>query len=44
LLPAGAQEGSWLRASFVLAPPPPDDGAAIRAKLGKGDDGGDIKL
>ncbi|HVT07147.1 MAG TPA: hypothetical protein VHO67_06800 [Polyangia bacterium] len=44
LLPAGAKEGSWLRASFVLVDPPPDDGAQIRARLGRGDDGGDIKL
>ncbi|HVY36567.1 MAG TPA: hypothetical protein VHM31_01490 [Polyangia bacterium] len=43
-LPPGAKEGSWLRASFVLADPPPDDGAQIRARLGRGDDGGDIKL
>jgi hypothetical protein len=45
LLPAGAKEGSWLRATFQLAPPPPDDGAAaLREKLGRDDDGGDIKL
>ena len=44
LLPPGAKEGSWLRASFALADPPPDDGARIRARLGRGDDGGDIKL
>jgi len=44
LLPPGAKEGSWLQASFTLAPPPPDDAAEIRARLGKGDDGGDIKL
>lgn len=46
LLPRGAREGSWLRWSLVLAPAPPDDeqGAALRAKLGRGDDGGDIDL
>ena len=44
LLPAGAKEGSWVRAGFVLADPPPDDAAAIRSRLGRGDDGGDIKL
>ncbi len=44
LLPAGAKEGSWLQASFALAPPPPDAAAEIRARLGRGDDGGDIKL
>ncbi len=44
LLPAGAKEGSWLRASFKLAPAPADDGADVRSKLGQNDDGGDIKL
>lgn len=46
LLPHGAREGSWLRWSLALAPAPPDDdqGAAVRAKLGRGDDGGDIDL
>jgi hypothetical protein len=46
LLPAGAKEGSWLRASFALAPAPHDDGAgaALRRRLGRDDDGGDIKL
>lgn len=46
LLPAGAKEGSWLRPSFALAPAPPDDGAsaALRRRLGRDDDGGDIKL
>lgn len=44
LLPTGAKEGSWLRASFALAPAPADDAAATRARLGRGDDGGDIKL
>ncbi len=44
LLPRGAREGSWLRWSLALAPAPPDDeqGAALRAKLGRDDDGGDI--
>lgn len=44
VLPAGAKEGSWLRASFALAPPPPDAAAEIRRRLGRDDDGGDIKL
>ncbi|HXU63626.1 MAG TPA: hypothetical protein VN962_18135 [Polyangia bacterium] len=44
LLPAGVKEGSWLHASFVVAPPPPDGAAEIRARLGRGDDGDDIKL
>lgn len=44
LLPPGAKEGSWLQASFALAPPPPDHAAEIRARLGRDDDGGDIKL
>jgi hypothetical protein len=46
LLPQGAREGSWLRWSLALAPAPPDDdqAAALRAKLGRGDDGGDIDL
>jgi hypothetical protein len=44
LLPADIKEGSWLRLSFVAAPAPPDDGAALRQKLGGSDDGGDIKL
>jgi hypothetical protein len=46
LLPPGAREGSWLRWSLALAPAPADDdqGAALRAKLGRGDDGGDIDL
>lgn len=46
LLPPGAKEGSWLRPSFALAPAPPDDraSAALRRRLGRDDDGGDIKL
>lgn len=44
LLPAGAKEGTWLRASFAIAPAPPDDAAEIRRRLGRDDDGGDIKL
>ncbi len=46
LLPRGAREGSWLRWSLALAPAPPDEdrGAALRAKLGRDDDGGDLKL
>ncbi len=45
LLPPGAREGSWVRLSLApAAPPPQDDGAALRAKLGRSDDGGDIEL
>jgi hypothetical protein len=46
LLPSGAKEGSWLRASFELTAPPPEDAEAqaLRRRLGKDDDGGDIKL
>jgi hypothetical protein len=44
LLPAGVKEGVWLRWSFAPAPAPPDEGAAIRRRLQKNDDGGDIKL
>jgi hypothetical protein len=44
LLPPDAREGSWLRWSLVPAPAPPDDGAALRKKLGAPDDGQDIKL
>lgn len=46
LLPAGAKEGSWVRLSFQIAPAPPDEAAAdaLRQKLGRDDDGGDIKL
>jgi hypothetical protein len=44
LLPAGTKEGGWLRWTFAAAPAPPDDAAAIRNRLKRGDDGGDIKL
>ena len=44
LLPPGTREGSWVRLSLRAAPPPADEGAAIRARLTGGDDGGDIKL
>jgi hypothetical protein len=44
LLPKGAREGSWLSLSLRLTKPPPDEAAAIRRRLGRGDDGGDIKL
>jgi hypothetical protein len=44
LLPPGAKEGSWLRLSLELTAPPPDDAEALRRKLGRDDDGGDIKL
>ena len=44
LLPAGATEGTWLRLSLTPAPAPPDEAEALRAKLVRDDDGGDIKL
>ncbi len=44
LLPAAAKEGSWLHATFLLADAPADHAAEIRRRLGRGDDGGDIKL
>ena len=44
LFPADIKEGTWVRWSFAVAPAPPDVGAAIRRKLQRGDDGGDIKL
>jgi len=44
LLPAGTKEGTWLSASFTAVPAPPDTGGEIRRRLGRGDDGGDIKL
>jgi hypothetical protein len=44
LLPAGTKEGSWLSASFTAVPAPPDAADEIRRRLGRGDDGGDIKL
>jgi hypothetical protein len=46
LLPRGAREGSWVRLSLApaAAPPHADDGAELRAKLGRADDGGDIEL
>ena len=46
LLPRGAREGSWIRWSMELAPAPPgdDQASALRAKLGRDDDGGDIDL
>lgn len=43
LLPDGAREGSWLRLSLVVVPPPVDPDAR-RGKLAGGDDGGPIKL
>ena len=44
LLPPGAIEGTWLRLSLTPAPAPPDEAEALRAKLARDDDGGDIKL
>jgi hypothetical protein len=44
LLPRGTREGAWVRIALTTAPAPRDDAAAIRAKLGADDDGGDIKL
>jgi len=43
LLPEDAREGTWLRLSLAIAPPPSDpDG--LRRKLGQNDPGGPIKL
>lgn len=44
LLPAGTREGAWLHLTLSIAPAPPDEGGALRAKLSRGDDGGDLKL
>ena len=44
LLPAGTKEGSWLSASFAAVSAPPDAAVEIRRRLGRDDDGGDIKL
>jgi hypothetical protein len=46
LLPAGSKEGNWVRVSFEVAPAPRGDQEtdALRRKLGRDDDGGDIKL
>lgn len=44
LLPVGTREGAWLRLSLSPAAAPPDEGGALREKLSRDDDGGDIKL
>lgn len=44
LLPAGTREGAWLHLTLSAAPAPPDEGGALREKLSRDDDGGDIKL
>jgi len=44
LLPAGTREGAWLHLTLSPAAAPPDEGGALREKLSRGDDGGDIKL
>ena len=44
LLPAGTREGAWLRLALSPAAAPPDEGGALRQKLSRDDDGGDIKL
>ena len=44
LLPPGTREGTWLSATFVIVPAPPDAAAELRRRLGRDDDGGDIKL
>jgi hypothetical protein len=44
LLPAGTGEGAWLHLTLSAAPAPPDEGGALRDKLSRDDDGGDIKL
>ena len=43
LLPDGAGEGSWLKLTATVTPPPSDPDA-LRRKLGKDDPGGPIKL
>lgn len=45
ILPAGAKEGSWLKLSLKVVPPP--EGVTtpqLRKKLGRRDKGGDIIL
>jgi hypothetical protein len=44
LLPAGAREGSWIRLSATVVPPPPDDAEKTRQRLAGDDPGGDLKL
>jgi hypothetical protein len=44
LLPAGVREGDWVDIAIGLAPAPPDDSEARRARLSKDDPGGDIDL
>lgn len=44
LLPKNAREGSWIRLSVGVVPPPASDAAAIRKKLSRDDPGGPIKL
>jgi len=44
LLPEDAREGDWLLFRVAHTAPPSDDSAARRARLGKDDPGGDIKL
>jgi hypothetical protein len=43
-LPPDAREGSWVRLSIAVVPPPPDDAEAIRRQLAGQDPGADLKL
>lgn len=44
LLPRAAREGAWVRLEVTVVPGPPDETSARRARLGKDDPGGDVKL
>jgi hypothetical protein len=44
LLPDGAVEGTWVSIRIARTEPPPDDTGERRARMVRGDDGGDIKL
>jgi hypothetical protein len=44
LLPEDAREGDWLLFQVARTEPPSDDAAGRRARMGRDDPGGDIKL
>jgi hypothetical protein len=46
VLPAHAGEGSWLKLTLTVIPPPADaeSAPALRERLGREDDGRDLKL
>jgi hypothetical protein len=45
LLPDGAGEGAWIELRVTpVEPPAGQDPTSLRRALGRGDDGGDIKL